>query len=169
MRFAKVCGTATILNPAPACDLPERLLRQVDLLTPNETEAGLLAGIAVCDPSSAEEAAKALRARGPRAVIVTLGAQGALLYVDSIARYVPALPVEVIDTTAAGDAFNGALAAALATSRQVDAFWDARCLEDAVRFANAAGALATTRRGAQESLPTRDEIFGLLRRFGKSG
>lgn len=168
LRFAKVCGMATILNPAPACDLPESLLRQIDLLTPNEAEAEALTRIAVCDPNSAEEAAKALLARGPRAVIVTLGALGALLCVGSIARYVPALPVEVIDTTAAGDAFNGALAAALATSQQVEAFRDARCLEDAARFANAAGALATTKRGAQESLPARDEILGLLGRFGKS-
>ncbi len=168
LRFAKACGMMTILNPAPACPLPEGLLRQVDLLTPNEAEAEALAGIAVSDPKTAEKAARALLAQGPRAVIVTLGAQGALLCAGSTVRYFPALQVEVIDTTAAGDAFNGALAAALAATSPLAALGDARGLGDAVRFANAAGALATTRRGAQESLPTRGEILELLRRFEKS-
>ena len=168
LQFAKARGMTTILNPAPAGDLPESLLRQVDVLTPNETEAETLTEIAVSDPNCAEAAAKALLTRGPRAVIVTLGAQGALLCAESIVRYLSALPVEVVDTTAAGDAFSGALAAALAARKQLGAQWDARDLEGAVRFANAAGALATTKRGAQESLPTRDEILGLLSRREKS-
>ncbi len=167
-KFGAACGMTTILNPAPACDLPESLLRHIDLLTPNETEAEALTGIVVRDPASAAEAARALLARGPRAVIVTLGAQGALLCTGSTVRHLPAVPVKVIDTTAAGDAFNGALAAALAAPAGLDALRDARTLEDAARFANAAGALATTKRGAQESLPTKDEILGLLRRVGKN-
>ena len=168
LQLGMARGMVTILNPAPACDLPESLLRRVDLLTPNETEAEALTGIAVRDPDSAAEAAKALLTRGPRGVIVTLGAQGALLCTGLIVRHLPALPVEVVDTTAAGDAFNGALAAALAAPAGFDPLRDVLTLEAAARFANAAGALATTKRGAQESLPTRDEILGLLSRFGRS-
>jgi ribokinase len=169
LQFAKGCGMTTILNPAPACLLTESLLRHVDLLTPNETEAEALTGITVSGLGSAERAAAFLLARGARAVIVTLGAQGALLCTGSTVRHVPAFPVEVVDTTAAGDAFSGGLAAALAASRRLGSHWDARLLEDATRFAGAAGALATTRRGAQESLPGRDEILRLLKRFGGNG
>lgn len=164
LQFAKAYGMTTILNPAPASPLSDDLLRHVDLLTPNETEAEALTGIAVFDLPSAATAAKALLLRGPHVVIVTLGAQGALLCTASIERYLPAIPVEAVDTTAAGDAFNGALAAALAGKPQVDALriGRLRVLEDAVRFANAAGALTTTKRGAQESLPTKTEIERLL-------
>ncbi len=169
LRFARACGMTTILNPAPACTLPESLLRHIDLLTPNETEAEALTGIVVRDPNGAEDAARALLARGPRVVIVTLGALGALLCAESFVRYLPAVPVRVIDTTAAGDAFNGALAAVLADREPLSALRDARFLEEAARFANAAGALATTKRGTQESLPTRDEILGLLKRLGECG
>jgi len=168
LRCGEARGMATILNPAPACDLPEDLFHHVDLLTPNETEAEALTGIVVRDPASAAEAARALLTRGPRGVIVTLGAQGALLCTGSIVRHLPAFGVKVIDTTAAGDAFNGALAAALAGPAALDALRDAGTLEGAARFANAAGALATTKRGAQESLPTKDEILGLLSRFGRN-
>lgn len=165
LQFAKTHGMTTILNPAPAFPLSDDMLRHIDLLTPNETEAEVLTGIAVSDPPSAEAAAKALLLRGPRAIIVTLGAQGALLYTGSVARHLPAIPVEAVDTTAAGDAFNGALAAAVAGESQADALDTDRLrvlLEDAVRFANAAGALAATKRGAQESLPTKVDIETLL-------
>lgn len=164
LRFAKAHGMTTILNPAPACPLSDELLRHTDLLTPNETEAETLTGIAVSDPPSAETAAKALLTRGPQAVIVTLGPQGALVCTASVVRHLPAVPVEAIDTTAAGDAFNGALAAALAGKPQANVLRTGRVrvLEDAVRFANAAGALTTTKRGAQESLPTRAEIERFL-------
>jgi ribokinase len=165
LQFAKAHGMMTILNPAPASPVSDDLLRHIDLLTPNETEAEVLTGITVSDPPSAATAAKTLLLRGPRVVIVTLGAQGALLCTASVARHLPAIPVEAVDTTAAGDAFNGALAAALAGKLQADALRTDRLqllLEDAVRFANAAGALAATRRGAQESLPTKAEIEKLL-------
>jgi len=164
LRFAKAHRMTTILNPAPACPLSDDMLRHIDLLTPNETEAEVLTGMAVSDLPSAEAAAKALLLRGPQAIIVTLGARGALLCTGSVARHLPAIPVEAVDTTAAGDAFNGALAAAMAAKPQTEPLDpDAlSVLEDAVRFANAAGALATTKRGAQESLPTRDEIERLL-------
>lgn len=164
LQFAKAHGMTTILNPAPASPLSDDLLRHIDLLTPNETEAETLTGIAVFDLPSAAAAAKALLLRGPQAVIVTLGPQGALLCTASVVRHLPAVPIEAVDTTAAGDAFNGALAAALAGKPRADALGTGRLrvLEDAVRFANAAGALTTTKRGAQESLPTKAEIERLL-------
>lgn len=164
LQFAKAHGMTTILNPAPASPLSDELLRQIDLLTPNETEAEALTGIAVSNLSSAAAAAKALLLRGPQVVIVTLGAQGALLCTASVARHLPAIPVEAVDTTAAGDAFNGALAAALAGKPHTEALRAGRlrALEDAVRFANAAGTLTAIKRGAQESLPTKTEIERLL-------
>lgn len=160
LQFARAHGMTTILNPAPACPLSDDLLRHIDLLTPNETEAEALTGIAVSDLPSAAAAAKTLLARGPHVVIVTLGSQGALLCTASDAQHLPAFPVEAVDTTAAGDAFNGALATVMAGKSLADALHAGRfqLLEDAVRFANAAGALTTTRRGAQESLPARADI-----------
>jgi ribokinase len=148
----------TVLNPAPVREGLGDVWRFVDYLTPNEGETERLTGIAVRDLRSAAAAGHALRRRGVGTVIVTLGAAGALACTgegdgERVMR-APAHPVTVVDTTAAGDAFNGALAVALGgTSR----------LEDALRFANAAGALACTRRGAQPSLPTRAEVDGLLR------
>ncbi len=164
LQFAKAHGMTTILNPAPASPLSDNLLRHIDLLTPNETEAEALTGIAVHDLPSATTAAEALLARGPHVVIVTLGSQGALLCTTSVVRHLPAFPVEAVDTTAAGDAFNGALATALAGPSHADALHAGRLqlLEDAVHFANAAGALTTTRRGAQESLPAKADIERLL-------
>ncbi|MDE2059344.1 MAG: ribokinase [candidate division NC10 bacterium] len=164
LQFAKTHGMTTILNPAPAAPLSDDLLRHTDLLTPNETEAEALTGITVSDLSSAAAAAKALLVRGPHVVIVTLGSQGALLCTASVVQHLPAIPVEAVDTTAAGDAFNGALAAALAGKSRADLLHTdrLRLLEDAVRFANAAGALAATKRGAQDSLPTKAEIERLL-------
>jgi ribokinase len=148
----------TVLNPAPVREGLGDVWRFVDYLTPNEGEAERLTGIAVRDLRSAAAAGHALRRRGVGTVIVTLGAAGALACTgegdeERVLR-APAYAVTVVDTTAAGDAFNGALAVALGgTSR----------LEDALRFANAAAALACTRRGAQPSLPTRAEVGGLLR------
>lgn len=148
--IAKAMGLLTILNPAPAAPLPPALLKLVDVLTPNEGEANRLSGMT--DPA---EAARVLVEQGARSVIVTLGERGAFLLDAATTRLFPAYPVQAIDSTAAGDAFNGALACSLAESRSL--------LEDAVVFANAAGALATTKRGAQESLPTRTEIDRLCR------
>jgi len=145
--IAKTQGLLTILNPAPAEPLPPSLLKLVDVLTPNEGEAHTLSGMT--DP---DEAARVLIEQGARKVIVTLGERGALLRDATTVRHFPAYSVQAIDSTAAGDAFNGALACSLA---------EGRSLEDAIVFANAAGALATTKRGAQESLPMRTEIDGL--------
>ena len=141
---------ATVLNPAPVPDAPLDFLGAVDCLTPNEGEAARLAGVPAGDAAGA---ARALRARGARAVIVTLGEAGALACAEDGETRVPAYPVAVLDTTAAGDAFNGGLAVALAEGRP---------LATALRFASAAAALACTRRGAQPSLPTRGEVERLL-------
>jgi ribokinase len=153
--LAHRAGVRVILNPAPAQALPDSLLRKVSLLTPNETEAAMLTGISVHDVASATMAAGALRRRGARAVIVTLGANGALVSTEAGAVWVPGFPVKAVDTTAAGDVFNGALAVRLAEDCPLD---------EAVRFAHAAAALSVTRAGAQPSIPTRREINALLRK-----
>jgi ribokinase len=143
----------TVLNPAPVReDLPD-VWPLVDYLTPNEGEAERLTGVAVRDHRSAAVAAHALRGRGVGTVIVTLGAQGVMACTAYGEIHAPARPVTAVDTTAAGDAFNGALAVALAGGDTLD---------DALRFANAAAALACTRRGAQPSLPARAEVERLL-------
>jgi len=140
-----------ILNPAPAPagPLPAELLAHVHVLTPNEGETGLLAGVPVTGPHNGEAAARWLIGQGVGVVIVTLGAQGALVVTPDLRQLVPGFSVDAVDTTAAGDAFNGGLAVALAEGKP---------LAEAVRFANGCGALATTRLGAQPSLPLAGEV-----------
>jgi ribokinase len=153
--LAAKSGARVILNPAPARALPDELLRHVSILTPNETEAELLTGIKVDSDPSAVKAASVLRARGVQTVILTLGARGALVATsDGTPQLVPGFKVKAVDTTGAGDVFNGALAVALAEEQP---------LIDAVRFANAAAAISVTRLGAQPSAPSRREIQRLLR------
>jgi ribokinase len=153
LQSAKRRGVLTILNPAPARPLPPEIFPLVDCLTPNETEASALSGIQVNGPESAARAAERLLALGARRVVVTLGDHGALLSDGASAIHFPAFSVEAVDTTGAGDAFSGALAVELASGR---------LLEEAIPFANAAGALAVTRRGAQEAFPDRSRIEALL-------
>lgn len=149
LEAARRAGAATILNPAPVPDAPLDVLGLVDYLTPNAGEARRLSGVEG-DP---RQAAEALRARGVGVAVVTLGEAGALAVGADGCTAVPAFAVPVVDTTAAGDAFSGALAVALAARR---------ALADALRFASAAAALACTRRGAQASLPARVEVERLL-------
>ncbi len=148
-RIAAQAGVRVILNPAPAQPLPDDLLRLIAILTPNETEAELLTGIKVHDPASAGQAADVLLTRGVQTVIITLGASGAFVAADGLRKLLPGFRKDAVDTTAAGDVFNGALAVALAEGQE---------LEQAVRFANAAGAISVTRMGAQPSAPGRGEI-----------
>jgi ribokinase len=150
-ELGRAGGATTILNPAPALELPD--LSLVDVIVPNETEAATLTGDAVADAAGAQRAAGALRARGAAAVLVTLGHQGAVWVDEHRTLDVPAFPVDALDATAAGDAFCGALAAAFATGTD---------LEDALRRAAAAGALATTVAGALPSLPTAAAVDHLL-------
>ncbi len=143
--LAKSCGARVILNPAPASALPPDLLSIVDVLTPNETEAALLSG---CDGDPGTLASRLLKI-GPRCVVMTLGSSGALVATPDASKHVPAPRVDAVDSTAAGDAFNGALAVGLCEGMD---------LEAAVRFAVKAAAISVTRRGAQPSLPSRDEV-----------
>jgi len=138
-----------ILNPAPACKLPENLLRHTWLITPNETEAETLTGVKITDISSAERAADVLRKSGVKNVIITMGETGAYVSSDKFTGLVPGFKVIPVDTTAAGDVFNGALAVAIA---------EGKALKDAVTFANKAASIAVTRMGAQASAPYRNEI-----------
>ena len=155
--IAKAHGTAVILNPAPAQPLPDSLLASVDILTPNQSETELLSGMNVNDHEAACHAAAALRGRmvdsASTAVILTLGAQGALMLTATETEHVSALSVEAVDTTGAGDAFCGALATALASGED---------LHPAVAFANAAGAAAVTVVGATPSMPTPTKVQRLL-------
>ncbi|GAB4571873.1 MAG: ribokinase [Anaerolineae bacterium] len=153
LELARASGLITILNPAPAQKLAPELLTLVDILTPNQTEAEIISGI---PSTNAENACKALRDRGANTIVMTLGAEGVLLYDDNGPQHFPAFKVEqVVDTTGAGDAFNGALAVALA---------EGRALPDAIRFAAATGALSVTRPGATDSMPYRPEIEALLQK-----
>jgi ribokinase len=146
----------TILNPAPADGrlVDSAILPLVDVLTPNETEAEMLVGRSVEDRASAVAAARALQQSGCRSVIVTLGARGSVVVQDGEA-FVAAIEVAAVDATAAGDAFNGTLAVALA---------EGRSLVEAAHRANVAAGLAVTREGAQPSLPSRAEIEARIAR-----
>jgi ribokinase len=153
--LARQNGLRVILNPAPARPLPDSLLADVDILVPNESELQLLSGQPVTDMNSVKSAARVLLEKGVKTVIVTLGANGALLVTNEQVTHIPTFKVGVVDTTAAGDAFIGGLAAALLKGKP---------LKEAVRYGNASGALATTKFGAQPSLPTQNEVEQLLRR-----
>jgi ribokinase len=153
LEGARRGGARTVLNPAPAREIEPSLLALADYVTPNEGEAARLSGAPVQDLASARDAAERLRKAGAGTVIVTLGAEGALVVSTAAPVHYPAFPVAVVDSTAAGDAFNGALATGLAAGGS---------LEQALPLANAAGALACTRRGAQDSLPGRADVERLL-------
>jgi ribokinase len=149
LRAARESGALALLDPAPVKPLPDALWAVVDYLKPNALEAERLSGCPAATVVEAGAAARALAARGPRAVIATLGDQGALICEEGDLHHVPAFPVTAVDSTAAGDAFMGALAVGLGEGRTTRA---------AVAFAVVAAALACTRRGAQDSLPSRAEV-----------
>jgi len=148
-EVARAHGVSIILNPAPAQPLPDELLANVTILTPNESEAEILTRVAVNDEKSARQAAKVLHGKGVNTVMITMGAQGVYVSGKEFTGIVPTLTVKAVDATAAGDVFNGALAVALAEKMP---------LREAVSFANTAAALSVTKLGAQPSAPTREEI-----------
>ncbi|MEL7150980.1 MAG: ribokinase [Pseudomonadota bacterium] len=154
LELAKAGGATTILNPAPAAELPEAIYPLCDIVTPNESEAEALTDIAVTDVASAEAAARVFLSKGVRTAVITLGENGALLCSDTEVEHVPALSAgPVVETTGAGDAFNGGFAVALS---------EGLSLADAVRFGAATAGISVTRLGTAPSMPTRDEIDALL-------
>ena len=163
-KWGKQKGMIVILNPAPARELPDELISHLDYIIPNETELDLLTGVSVTDAGSVEQAAKVLLNRGAKNVIVTLGEKGALVVSNNQVAQVDSYKVDVVDTTAAGDAFIGGFASYLvkpleSDSKLSDVQQLAAALQiNAVKYANASGALATTKFGAQPSLPTNEDV-----------
>lgn len=148
-EVAFACGKKVILNPAPSQPLSPHLLRHLYLITPNETEAEMITGRKITDDASAVEVAGRIREMGVENVILTLGARGALVHTAQLTEWVPAYKVKAVDTTAAGDIFNGALTVALIEGQN---------LVEAARFACKASAISVTREGAQSSAPYRNEV-----------
>lgn len=156
LEVAKARGATTILDPAPARELSGDLLRHVDYLTPNETESATLLGapgLDIEDDPAVERAAERILSLGPQSAVLKLGARGCLIASAEGFHRVPGFKVDAVDTTAAGDVFNGAFATALAEGQAVPI---------AARFANAAAALSVTRPGAQNSVPSRQEVDRFL-------
>ncbi len=152
-RLARQAGVRVLLNPAPGRKLDRDLLEQVDILTPNETEAALISGLPVTNVREAEAAGKKLLEEGVRAVVLTLGSNGALVVTPQGSQHVPGRRVKVVDTTGAGDAFSAALAVRLAEGKD---------LAEAVRFANLTAALQVTRFGTAQAMPSRQEVEAFL-------
>ena len=148
-KKAKLKGGTVILDPGPTRPITDDLLQSVDVITPNETEAEYLTGIEVKDVESGFSAAHKISSMGIQHVIVKMGAQGALYVGKNCGFHVPAIKVNPLDSVAAGAAFNGALTFAM---------FNGWALEDSLRWAVCAGGIATTRSGAQDSMPTRDEV-----------
>jgi ribokinase len=155
LKLARSLGVPTILNPAPGCKLPDSIFQYCDYITPNESEAEILTGIRVASLADAELAADALLARGVRNAVITLGAQGALVKNATIRRHVPACDAgAVVETTGAGDAFNGGFAVALAENKDI---------VQAARFGCAVAGISVTRPGTAPSMPFRKEVDDLLK------
>ncbi len=152
-RVAARQGARVILNPAPAQPLADSLLATVSMITPNEREAEQLTGVELSDAPALTRAARTLQERGVRDVLITLGARGVFASFEGVSALVPGFTVQAVDTTAAGDVFNGSLAAALVEGKSP---------RDALRFANAAAALSVTVVGAQASAPRRAQIEAFL-------
>jgi len=147
--IAAAAGNTVVLNPAPAREIPEALMRNISVLTPNKTEAEMLSGITINNMESAAAAASAIRNKGVDIVIITLGSLGALVVTDTISQLIHAPKVQAVDTTAAGDVFNGALAVALSENKPI---------LEAVTFACHAAAISVTRMGTQASAPYFNEV-----------
>lgn len=149
LKIAKAHHTQVILNPAPAQPLSDEILANIDMITPNETETALLTGVQVVDEQTAQQAANVFHQKGIQTVLITLGAKGAFLSENGNGKIIAGFKVTPVDTTAAGDTFNGALAVALL---------EGKSMRDAVMFAHKASSISVTRMGAQSSIPTRAEL-----------
>jgi ribokinase len=152
-RLAKDNGVKVILDPAPAKALPEEIYPLLDIITPNETEAELLVGFPIKNKQDAAKAAKLLKDRGVQNVIIKMGSRGAFALMADQEKFYEAFPVIAVDSVAAGDAFNGALAVALSEIRPI---------EEAIRWGMAGGALSVTKEGAQPAMPKRNELITFL-------
>jgi ribokinase len=156
LRIAHELGVTTILNPAPGLPLPPGIFANCDYVTPNESEAATLTGIPVANIADAERAADILLTKGARNVVITLGAQGALVKNSRLRIHVPAIDAgRVVETTGAGDAFNGGFAIALSEGKDAVA---------ATRFGCAVAGISVTRAGTAPSMPARAEVEALLAR-----
>ncbi len=153
LKFAHQSGVKVLLNPAPAIELHADIYPFIDYLVPNESEASLLAGVKVADAVSAEQAAEVLLAKGAKNVIITLGAKGSVWASIGLKKAIPPCLIEPVDTTGAGDAFIGGFSTAIIEGKSI---------AEALALASACGALAATKRGAQSSLPTRQEVKAFL-------
>ncbi|OOF71119.1 ribokinase [Rodentibacter caecimuris] len=149
IKLAKGSGTKVVLNPAPASRLPDTLLSQVDIITPNESETEILTGVKVIDEQAAVQAANIFHQKGIGTVIITLGAKGVYLSENGKGKMIAGFRVKAVDSTAAGDTFNGGLVAALLSRKS---------LEEAIAFAQKAASISVTRKGAQTSIPKKSEI-----------
>ena len=149
LRIAKEAGIMTVLNPAPARELDDEILANTDILTPNETELELLSGLKTDSIENIKIAGKKLIAEGVKEIVVTLGSKGAMHITKDSDRYYEAYKVDAVDTTAAGDSFNGAMSVYLSQGKT---------MEEAIKFAMKVGALTVMREGAQTSLPTLEEV-----------
>lgn len=148
-KIAHQAGKTVVLNPAPACPLPEEIFRNIDLFIPNETELSTFSGMPVTSQEEAQAAAKAMQAKGVGKLIVTMGSKGALICEGGPSVFVPAHKVKAVDTTAAGDTFCGALCVAIS---------EGKSLKEAAEFACAASALTVQKMGAQNSIPYRKDL-----------
>jgi ribokinase len=156
LKLARSLNVPTILNPAPACKLPDSIFQYCDFVTPNETEAEILTGIRVTTPADAERAADAFLSLGVRSVVITLGAQGAFVKNTAMRAHIPAYNAgPVVETTGAGDAFSGGFAVALAEGKDV---------LQAAHFGCAVAGISVTRPGTAPSMPMRAEVDALLKK-----
>lgn len=154
MELGKKHGVLTLLNPAPAAPLPDDVFQHIDIMTPNESELRILLGLPADDPTPTVELAQRMKARGVKTLVVTMGGDGALIVSDDGVQQVPAIAVDVVDTTGAGDAFNSGLAMALA---------EGKTLIEAVQYGSCAGAVACTRLGVIPALGTREVLDQMYR------
>lgn len=156
-KIAKQHNVKVILNPAPAQPLSDELLGLIDIITPNETEAEILTGVRVADEESAVKSARVFHQKGIECVIITLGAKGVFVSFQGESRIISGFKVDAVDTTAAGDTFNGGFVSRLLEGATFD---------EAIRFGQAAAAISVTRQGAQPSIPTRQEVADFLQKRG---